>query len=276
MSRQWRVLISKSHNIYLNLAWEDWLYRNFDFTKASLLLMWRNTPCVVIGRYQNPWKECNVSMMADAGILLARRHSGGGTVYHDMGNLNFSFMTERNLYNRKTNLHFIVKVLQDVYGIRAVVSPRDDIVVNEKLKVSGTAAKLGRKAAYHHCTLLCNVEKEHLRAVLKPNNKGIQTTASESVPSPTVNLAEIAPALTCEALMNSYKKAAYRDLNGSSDEDALEWTEEVLPTEEAYHGVTAEASKLETKDFVFGNTPKFKIARDFEEPTTKNEKENWI
>lgn len=59
-------------------------------------------------------------------------------MYHDMGNLNFSFMTERNLYNRKTNLQFIVKVLQDAYRIRAVVSPRDDIVVNEKLKVSGT------------------------------------------------------------------------------------------------------------------------------------------
>ena len=138
MSRQWRVLISQSHNIYLNLAWEDWLYHNFDFTKASLLLMWRNTPCVVIGRYQNPWKECNVSMMNEAGIVLARRHSGGGTVYHDMGNLNFSFMTERSLYNRKTNLQFIVKTLQDIYDIPAVVSPRDDIVVNEKLKVSGT------------------------------------------------------------------------------------------------------------------------------------------
>lgn len=170
MSKQWRVFLSKSHDIYVNLAWEDRLYRNTDFTDQNILLLWRNNPCVVIGRYQNPWKEANLKSLKKSNIVLARRFSGGGTVYHDLGNINFSFMTHRDLYNRRKNLDFIVHLLQKQYRIQAVVNKRDDIVVNGSLKVSGTAAKLGRRAAYHHCTLLCCVRKDQLHAALSPKN----------------------------------------------------------------------------------------------------------
>ncbi|OQV25208.1 Lipoyltransferase 1, mitochondrial [Hypsibius exemplaris] len=265
MTKKWQVLISKSHDIYTNLAWEDWLYRKMDFSHLNLLLLWRNAPCVVVGRYQNPWKEVNVSMLEDAGVQLARRNSGGGTVYHDMGNLNFTFMTERKLYNRRTNLEFIVKVLREKYAIPAEVSQRDDIVVKGTLKISGTAAKLGRTAAYHHCTLLCNVRKDQLRAVLTPRNKGIHTNASISVPSPTVNLSEINSVITSADMIPVFAQQ-FSDLNLSEKIAVIE----IDPSDGDYPGMEFAATDLASTSFIYGNTPKFNIIRDFVLPSSQD------
>lgn len=101
------VYISKCTNIFTNLALEDWLYTNRDFTNHQLLMLWRNEPCVVIGRHQNPWLECNFPVLPNLGAHLARRNSGGGTVYHDMENLNLTFFTARHDYCRRKNLELI-------------------------------------------------------------------------------------------------------------------------------------------------------------------------
>lgn len=89
------VFISQSTDIFSNLAFEGWLYKNCTFNDRHLLFLWRNSPCVVIGRHQNPFKEANLSYLDSAGVPLARRQSGGGAVYHDMGNLNCTFFTPR-------------------------------------------------------------------------------------------------------------------------------------------------------------------------------------
>lgn len=130
------VFISQSNDIFTNLALEDWLYRNFDFTNHRVLLLWRNNPCVVIGRHQNPWKEAQISNLSERGVALARRNSGGGTVYHDDGNLNLSFFTPRGVYNRKANLTVISSALQREFGIESIISPRDDLVLQGDFKVS--------------------------------------------------------------------------------------------------------------------------------------------
>lgn len=153
------VFISQSNDIFTNLALEDWLYKNTNFSNQHVLLLWRNNPCVVIGRHQNPWVEANIPYLTEVGIPLARRNSGGGTVYHDRGNLNLSFFSTKENYNRKYNLELIVRALFREFGVNAVANDRDDIVVKDKYKVSGTAAKLGRPSAYHHCTLLVNSNK---------------------------------------------------------------------------------------------------------------------
>lgn len=90
------VFISQSSDIFSNLALEDWLYKNWSFERRNVLLLWRNSPCVVIGRHQNPQVEANLSYLESAGVPLARRGSGGGAVYHDHGNLNCTFFTTRD------------------------------------------------------------------------------------------------------------------------------------------------------------------------------------
>lgn len=162
-----QVLISKSNNVFENLAIEDWFYQNVDFEQHSLLFLWVNNPCVVIGRHQNPWVEVNLAKLAENSTLLARRNSGGGTVYHDAGNLNCTFFTSRKKYDRKSNLEFICQILKTHWKLPVHVNKRDDIILNDLYKVSGTAAKLGNKNAYHHCTLLIDVNSQKLHETLE-------------------------------------------------------------------------------------------------------------
>lgn len=126
------VFISQSNDIFTNLALEDWFYRHFDFTNHHVLMLWSNDPCVVIGRHQNPFDETNVSNLQKLGIELARRNSGGGSVYHDRGNLNMTFFTPRERYNRTYNLNIVTRALFREWGIKADISPRDDIMINNK------------------------------------------------------------------------------------------------------------------------------------------------
>ena len=94
-----------------------------------MLLVWRNKPCVVIGRHQNPWAECDLLQANSEGVDIARRKSGGGTVYHDMGNINISFFTTRKGYNRKANLELIAKAMNK-FGLNIKVNERDDLLNN--------------------------------------------------------------------------------------------------------------------------------------------------
>lgn len=132
------VIVSSSHDIYTNLALEDWIYKNCDFSNRNwpLLMIWRNSPCVVIGRHQNPWTECHLSKMNELNVALARRNSGGGTVYHDLGNLNCTFFTERSMYSRKNNLNLICEALRKRWMFNLSISPREDVLLNESFKVS--------------------------------------------------------------------------------------------------------------------------------------------
>lgn len=129
------VFISQSHDIFTNLALEDWFYRNSDFANHHALLLWSNDPCVVIGCHQNPFGEANIAHLQEAGIAVARRGSGGGTVYHDRGNLNLTFFTPRERYNRNYNLNIVTRALFREWGIKAETSSNDYVLVNEK-KVS--------------------------------------------------------------------------------------------------------------------------------------------
>lgn len=129
------VFISQSYDIFTNLAIEDWIYKNYDLKSHHILMLWINNPCVVIGRHQNPFNETNVCHLRNAGIELARRNSGGGTVYHDRNNLNCTFFTPRDRYDRKYNLNLITRAIYREYGIDTEISERDDILLHGK-KVS--------------------------------------------------------------------------------------------------------------------------------------------
>lgn len=185
-----KVIVSNSNCPYENLAYEDHLYENVKLSDADkVLYIWRNKKAIVIGRHQNPWKEVNLDKMEGKGISLCRRMSGGGTVYHDLGNVNFTFFTSKKNYDRKSNLDFIINTLMKDFNIDLKRNEKDDIIFENQYKVSGTAAKLGLKNCYHHCTLLCNTDLGNLTGLLtNPFGANIKTNATESIKSKTKNL----------------------------------------------------------------------------------------
>ncbi|EGD82990.1 hypothetical protein PTSG_03626 [Salpingoeca rosetta] len=178
-----------STDVYSNLAFETWLHESTDWNDQAAMLFWRNDPCVVIGSHQNPWIECNLPAMAKDSVHLARRRSGGGTVYHDAGNLNVTFMTSRAKHNPELNSGVIAAVIKKAYGLDCTVRPkRSDIFVGDR-KLSGSAFRLKTQAAYHHCTLLIDSDPQAISHYLKsPMSSDIQSRGIESVRSPVTTL----------------------------------------------------------------------------------------
>lgn len=163
------LIVSESKDIFTNLALEDWIYQKCSFgSDRRALLLWHNQPCIVIGRHQNPWAECDVKWCLSNNLPIVRRNSGGGTVYHDLGNLNLSFLTHKSNYDRKGNLGFIKVSLEKHFQIESEINARQDLVLaSNQRKISGTAAKLSSKNAYHHCTLLVDVQLDRLRSAIR-------------------------------------------------------------------------------------------------------------
>ncbi|XP_026787902.3 lipoyltransferase 1, mitochondrial [Pangasianodon hypophthalmus] len=253
------ILKSSSTDIFQNLALEDWIHERVDVQSRSILLLWRNAPAVVIGRHQNPWQECDVQLLRRTGIPVARRRSGGGTVYHDLGNINMTFFTSKKKYDRMRNLGVVtgaVKALRPNLDVCA--TERFDIILNGCYKISGTAARLGRTAAYHHCTLLCSADRSVLSSVLKSSCTGIKSNATPSVPSPVTNLSDHHPSLNPESLMDAIASRYNKEFDFDSPVLTVDPGSEVLMP-----GIQKMTSDLRKWDWVYGKTPKFSICTTF-------------
>ena len=175
-----------------NLALEDAILES-RARGDSVFLVYRNDPCVVIGRNQNPWREA----LTGAGFPVFRRRSGGGTVYHDGGNLNWSFMVDREAWGVQDALEFVSSALGRL-GIRPVRDPRGALFL-EGRKICGTARRYYGPSVLIHGTLLVSSDLEALGASLT----GIPSAgdrAVASVPSPVRNLSEVLPGLTVRAV----------------------------------------------------------------------------
>ncbi|XP_037945753.1 lipoyltransferase 1, mitochondrial [Teleopsis dalmanni] len=261
------VFISQSYDIFTNLALEDWLYKNFDFSHHHVLLLWANEPCVVIGRHQNPFTEANVSKLMDKGITIARRNSGGGAVYHDRGNLNCTFFTPRERYNRKYNLNILTRALFREWAIKADINERDDIVINNK-KISGTAAKLGRPNAYHHCTLLASTNKENLGDSLIKEEANYVTNATASVRSPIKNLCDVNRTVNVSQLLSAvgyeFLRTVATELEDGGNIQTMKQRgfQLINPTEKWFPGISSLRNEFGSWDWVYGRTPKFNVKKE--------------
>lgn len=260
------VFISQSDDVFANLALEDWIYKNFDFAHHHVLMLWSNNPCVVIGRHQNPFSEANMTYLNNNNIALARRNSGGGAVFHDRGNLNCTFFTPRERYNRTYNLNVITRALYREYTISADVSDRDDITIFGR-KISGTAAKLGQPNAYHHCTLLVNSNKEHLRNSLAKTDSEIQSKATPSVRSSIKNLIDINKKVNMPQLLSAIGYEYLRMPASELVDGGRELLEKqsgfhlINPTEKWFPGLNAIKDTFASWDWCYGKTPKFSITK---------------
>lgn len=191
-----RVILSDSFNPYFNLAVERWLFETLE-PDTHILYLWRNHDTVVIGRGQNPWLECNLTKMQDDEVSLVRRPTGGGAVFHDLGNTNFSFLTRRQNHNRQINIQIIISALEQL-NFKAMAVGRNDIMVEEPVsgqprKISGSAYREQGDRALHHGTLLICADLQRLADYLNPRKKKLEAKGVQSVRSRVMNLIEINP-----------------------------------------------------------------------------------
>lgn len=204
-----RLLISDSYDPWFNLAVEECIFRQMPATQRVLFL-WRNADTVVIGRAQNPWKECNTRRMEEDNVRLAVRSSGGGAVFHDLGNTCFTFMAGKPEYDKTISTAIVLNALNSL-GVEADASGRNDLVVKTPdgdRKVSGSAYRETKDRGFHHGTLLLNADLSRLANYLNPDKKKLAAKGITSVRSRVANLTELLPGIThqqvCQAITEAF------------------------------------------------------------------------
>lgn len=180
---------------YYNLAVEDSLCRYVSSAtvrgeKLCGLFLWQSDKVVVIGRNQNPAYECDMSVLKKNQVKLARRLTGGGAVYQDLGNLNYSFISSDDETAVEDHLEIVLRTLKR-FGINANCSGRNDIVTLQNRKVSGTAQKRYKDAFLLHGTLLVDLDKEMAEQCLTPNQFKLASKSIRSVSARIVNISDI-------------------------------------------------------------------------------------
>jgi len=233
------IYTAKGTNPYENLALEQYMLETLQPGQV-ILYLWQNAHTVVIGKNQNAWAECRVSLLEEDGGKLARRLSGGGAVYHDLGNLNFTFIANDQDYDLDKQLSVIVEAC-GLAGIHAEKSGRNDLLA-EGRKFSGNAFYHHNGRSYHHGTLLITSDMEKLQKYLSPPKAKLAAKGVSSVRSRVVNLSELAPGLTCAA-MARFMRQAFSKVYG------METKEYTVADEEAVAALTA---KNRSWDHLFG------------------------
>ncbi|EGR2427534.1 lipoate--protein ligase [Vibrio cholerae] len=204
-----RILLSDSTDPWFNLAVEDTIFRSMP-ADQRVLFLWRNADTVVIGRAQNPWRECKTDRMEQDKVKLARRQTGGGAVFHDLGNTNFTFMAGKPEYDKEVSTKIVLAGLQKL-GIHGVANGRNDLVLEDEQgirKFSGSAYRETLDRGFHHGTLLLSADLNRLADYLNPDLKKLQAKGITSVKSRVINLntvkADIEHQQVCEAIMQAY------------------------------------------------------------------------
>lgn len=197
-----QFIVSDQTNPYWNIAVEQYLV---EYADVVTLYLWRNRRTVVIGQNQNPFSEVDVEALEADGGYLMRRKTGGGAVYHDDGNLNFSLVIPKALYDQRRQFAVIQRAVES-FGLHTQLSGRNDILA-EGRKFSGNAFSKGRLNDLHHGTLLINGDMSDLARYLKPKSAKLQKHGVQSVRSRVVNLADLNPDITTQSIAPRLRSA---------------------------------------------------------------------
>lgn len=195
--------------------------------EGLVLYLWQNENTVVIGRNQNAYKECRVSLLEEDGGKLARRLSGGGAVFHDKGNLNFTFLLPRADFDIPRQLEVICRACR-AFGIPAEISGRNDLTA-AGYKFSGNAFYKTGDRAYHHGTLMLSADIDRLGRYLSPPKAKLEAKGVSSVRSRVTNLRAFVPALTCDSMSRQLIRAAEKVYGFTAQELVFTpWQEEEI------------------------------------------------
>ena len=219
--------VAASTDPYYNLALEEYFT---DTVKEGqcILYLWQNRHTVVIGRNQNAWRECRTGRLGEDGGTLARRLSGGGAVYHDLGNLNFTFSMPSPEYDLKKQQRVIVEACR-LLGVEAEISGRNDILAGGR-KFSGNSFYSHGGRSFHNGTLLIEADMAKMSLYLAPSRLKLEAKGVNSVRSRVVNLCELAPGITVGAMVEAmtaafcsvYCQRVQTLADGSFDRDGIE------------------------------------------------------
>lgn len=257
MAKKIRLLESTTFDPAFNLATEDFIFRDMD-PEVPVLFLWRNEKTVVIGRFQNPWSECHTQKMEEDGITLVRRQSGGGAVYHDLGNTNFTFMSSRDSYDKEANSNIIIRALEN-FGFKASRSGRNDIVIDTpdgERKISGSAFKETKDRCFHHGTLLIKADLSKLSNYLNPHQKKLVSKGIQSVRARVCNLGEMNALVNHEVLRDKIIEE-FKKYHGYSIEDVVEIEKLNREDLEKNPKMLEYYNKYNDWNWRFGETPEF-------------------
>ena len=198
------IIVAEEQNIWKNLAFETCLLEyasqkteNCDITLA-ILYFWENDNAIVIGKHQNPYKECDINFVEKNNIKIARRITGGGAVYHDIGNINYSFILSKNIYAKEKTFQIIINAFKNL-GINVELSERNDILLQGK-KFSGNAFYQTKNVSLHHGTILVNSNSEIIEKCLTPNKNNCKLKSVASVKSEIINIRYLYPKITLKQI----------------------------------------------------------------------------
>lgn len=251
---------NKNTDVYFNLAMEEYIFEKFK--EDEVFMLWINEPSVVIGKHQNLIEELNMKYCFENNIKIARRLSGGGTVVHDFGNLNYTYITNTTgdtALDFKEFLKPMYKALLNL-NIDANISPRNDFRVEEK-KICGHSQFMRKKRVLHHGCILFDSNLDNLRNALNVENKKIISKSAKSVKSSVANLKEISK-LDYE-ISDFLEKLKNEILKTQENFEIYELTkEDILKIEKI------KSEKYATKDWIYGQSPKCTFILDEEKDYT--------
>lgn len=235
---------------WLNLARDGYFLEN-NKKGDVILYFYVNKNAVIIGRNQNAWKECIIANMDADGVQLVRRHSGGGAVFHDNGNLNFSFITDEKHYDLNRQMRVILNAVSKL-GLKAELSGRNDITVDGK-KFSGNAFSLAKGNRSHHGTILVNADLTKLSNYLCVSKEKMRSKGIDSVRARVCNICELSSGLTVEAMRRLVIESFIEEY-GAASEYVFDGT--------ALAEVEERRERLASWEWRFGKTPQFDFETD--------------
>lgn len=242
-----QIIFSQTVKPQLNLAFEEYLVKNAR-EETNILFLWQNDETVVIGRNQNPWSECHVENIKKDGINLVRRLTGGGAVFHDLGNLNFTFISKNSDSKIADNFKIINDSLARL-NIESRFNGKNDLVAGDK-KISGNAFVVEGDMLCHHGCLLVDTDLDRLGDYLNVSDLKLKSKGIESVKSRVCNISSMNCDITVTAVMGQlvemFSNKFFQDLSlGAYDEKRIQET------------LSGFENRYETWSWNYGSSPNF-------------------